>query len=85
MRREAFGLEVRLNQEVDRVMVRDRRAEGVVLADGTEITSRIVVSNINAKRLYLEKIGEEHLPWLARLWHQELPCLGLRSHDQRGA
>ena len=63
---EKHGLEVRLNQEVDRVMVRNRRAEGVVLADGTEITSRIVISNINAKRLYLEKIGEEHLPWLAR-------------------
>ncbi|MEW6553924.1 MAG: NAD(P)/FAD-dependent oxidoreductase [Actinomycetota bacterium] len=63
---ERYGLEVRLNQEVRKVLVRGRRAEGVVLADGTEITSRVVVSNINAKRLYLEKIGEEHLPWLAR-------------------
>jgi phytoene dehydrogenase-like protein len=36
------------------------------VADGTEITAPVIVSNINAKRLYLEKIGEEHLPWLAR-------------------
>lgn len=63
---EKYGLEVRLNREVDKVMVRDRRIEGVTLADGTEITAKVVISNINAKRLYLEKIGEEHLPWLAR-------------------
>ena len=64
---ERFGLEVRTGQRVDKVMVRDRRSEGVVLADGTEITSRVVVSNINAKALYLDKIGEEQLPWLARV------------------
>lgn len=63
---ERYGLEVRTGQRVDKVMVRGRRAAGVVLADGTEITAPVVVSNINAKALYLEKIGEEHLPWLAR-------------------
>ncbi len=64
---ERFGLEVRTGQRVDKVMVRDRRSEGVVLSDGTEITSQVVVSNINAKALYLDKIGEEQLPWLARV------------------
>ena len=63
---ERFGLEVQLNREVGKVLVRGRRVEGVILADGTEVTSPVVVSNINARRLYLEKIGEEHLPWLAR-------------------
>ncbi len=63
---EAGGLELRLNQRVDRVLVRRRRCEGVRLADGTEITSRVVISNINAKQLYLEMIGEEELPWIAR-------------------
>lgn len=63
---ERFGLEVRTQQRVDRVLVRGRRAEGVALADGTEITAPVIVSNINAKTLYLDKIGEEHLPWLAR-------------------
>ena len=63
---ERFGMELRLGQRVDRVLVSGRRARGVVLADGTEITAPVVVSNINAKTLYLEKIGEEHLPWLAR-------------------
>ncbi|MDY6795734.1 MAG: NAD(P)/FAD-dependent oxidoreductase [Actinomycetota bacterium] len=63
---KSFGMEVRLNQKVDRVLVRDRRVEGVALADGTEITAPVVVSNINAKTLYLNLIGEDKLPWLAR-------------------
>jgi phytoene desaturase len=70
---ERLGMEVRLNTDVDRVMVRDRRAQGVRLKDGTEITSDIVVSNVNAKKLYLEMIGEEHLPWLARF--------GIKSYE----
>ncbi|MDY6795736.1 MAG: phytoene desaturase family protein [Actinomycetota bacterium] len=63
---EGMGMEYRDNTRVDSVLVRDRRVEGVVLADGTEITAPVVVSNINAKTLYLDLIGEEHLPWLAR-------------------
>jgi len=63
---EQFGMQVQLNQCVERVLVRDGRAKGVVLADGTEITANVIVSNINAKTLYLDLIGEEHLPWLAR-------------------
>ncbi|MDY6795738.1 MAG: hypothetical protein SWK76_10745 [Actinomycetota bacterium] len=34
----------------------------MALADGTEITTPVVVSNINAKTLYLDLIGKEHLP-----------------------
>lgn len=64
---EKLGMEVRLNTRVESVMVRNREACGVRLADGTEITSSLVVSNVNAKTLYLDMIGEEHLPWLARM------------------
>ena len=60
------GMEVRTNARVDRVIVRERKARGVRLSDGTEITSDLVVSNVNARQLYLDMIGEEHLPWLAR-------------------
>ncbi|HOG06815.1 MAG: NAD(P)/FAD-dependent oxidoreductase [Syntrophales bacterium] len=68
-----FGLTVRLKTRVSRVIVRNRRALGVALADGTEITSDLVVSDINAKLLYLKMIGEEHLPWLARV--------GIKSYE----
>ncbi|MDD5712042.1 MAG: NAD(P)/FAD-dependent oxidoreductase [Smithellaceae bacterium] len=63
---EKLGMKVMFNTRVKKVVVRDRRAQGVVLADGTEITAKVVVSNINARTLYLDLIGEEHLPGLVR-------------------
>ena len=64
---QRHGMEVRTGARVDRVLVRDRRVEGVVLADGTEITAPVVISNINAMTLYLKLVGEQHLTWLARM------------------
>lgn len=63
---ERDGLEVRLNTKVEKVLVKDGRVYGVRLADGTEITSRLVVSNVNARMLYTKMIGLEHLPPLAQ-------------------
>ncbi len=60
------GLEIRMNSPVKKVVIRNKRACGVVLEDGSEITSKAVVSNINPKMLYLKMIGEEHLPWLTK-------------------
>jgi len=68
-----LGMEVHLNTLVEKVLVRNGRAIGVKLADGTEITAPVVVSDINAKTLYLNLIGEEHLPWLARI--------GIKSYE----
>lgn len=68
-----FGMETRLDTLVTQVLVRDKRAYGVKLADGTEITAPVIVSDINAKTLYLDLIGEEHLPWLARI--------GIKSYE----
>lgn len=70
---EGYGMEVRTGALVEKVLVRNRRAEGVRLADGTEISSKLVISNINAMTLYLDLIGEEHLPWLARV--------GIKSYE----
>ena len=64
---EQFGLEVQVNQRVERVLVdQNNRAYGVQLADGQKISADIVISNINARKLYLDMIGEEHLTWMAR-------------------
>lgn len=59
---ERFGMQVRTGTKVEKVLMSGRRAAGVRLADGTEITSRLVVSDINARSLYLDLIGESHLP-----------------------
>ena len=90
---ERQGMELRFGARVDKVMVRDRRVEGVRLADGTEITAGAVVSNINAKTLYLDLIGEEHLPWRPKLGIEKprtvnicrdgLPGGGLRAAPRR--
>lgn len=62
---EKYGMELRLNSRVAKVMVKGGRIQGVRLADGSEITSKVVVANINARTLYLDMIGEEYLTPLA--------------------
>jgi phytoene desaturase len=63
---ERFGMQVRLNARVEKVTVRDQRAQSVILADGSEISAQVVVSDINARTLYQKMIGEEYLSPLAR-------------------
>ncbi|MEZ5251979.1 MAG: FAD-dependent oxidoreductase [Ilumatobacteraceae bacterium] len=41
---QAFGVEIQLNAEVDRVITSNGRATGVALQDGTELQARVVVS-----------------------------------------
>jgi len=59
---EQKGMQVRLNSLVSKVLVENGAVIGVRLADGTEIPCNRVVSNINAKTLYLKLIGEKYLP-----------------------
>ena len=54
---EKFGMELKMGARVVQVVVRNRRVAGVLMDDGTEITADIVVSDINAIKLYLEMIG----------------------------
>jgi phytoene desaturase len=61
------GMEVRLNTCVQRVLVdANRKVRGVVTAEGETIAAKTVISNINARTLYLDMIGEQHLPWIVR-------------------
>jgi phytoene dehydrogenase-like protein len=57
-----FGAEIRLEAEVTRVVVRDGRATGVVLADGTELEASTVVSSLDPKRTFLRLVEERELP-----------------------
>jgi phytoene dehydrogenase-like protein len=49
----AAGGEIRVNTSVARILVRDERARGVVLADGTEIAARAIVSAVDPRRTFL--------------------------------
>jgi phytoene dehydrogenase-like protein len=57
-----LGAQVRTQAPVARVRVRGGNAEGVVLADGTEIRARRVLSCADATATLLGLVGAEHLP-----------------------
>jgi phytoene desaturase len=63
---ERFGMQLKLNSSVEKVLIEKRRVYGVQLKDGTKITSKVVVSDVNAKLLYQKMICKEHLPRLVQ-------------------
>jgi phytoene dehydrogenase-like protein len=56
------GATIRVNAPVSRILVRDGRAVGVVLADGTEIRARKIASNADAHTTFLSLLDERELP-----------------------
>jgi phytoene dehydrogenase-like protein len=59
---QSFGGKVRTDAEVKEIMVKGRKATGVVLASGEEVHARVVVSNLDAKRTFLGIMNRKHLP-----------------------
>ena len=59
--REA-GAEIRLGSPVARIDVRQGRATGVTLEDGSEIAAGIVLSNADPKRTFLRLVEKSELP-----------------------
>lgn len=59
---EASGGTIRTGAEVDRVLVKNGRTEGVVLVGGEEVKARRVVSNADVKRTFLKLVEERDLP-----------------------
>jgi phytoene dehydrogenase-like protein len=56
------GAEIRTGASVERVLIRNGRADGVVLENGDEIRSRVVVSGADPRRTFMQLVGAEHLP-----------------------
>ncbi len=59
---EASGGTIRTGAGVEKVLVRNGRAEGVVLTGGEEILGRKVISNADVKRTFLTLVDEKDLP-----------------------
>jgi phytoene dehydrogenase-like protein len=57
-----FGAEIRTSTPVNQIGTRDEKVRGVVLEDGTEIRSRMVLSNADPKRTFLQMISASELP-----------------------
>ena len=57
-----LGVEIRAESPVAKIDVRNGRARGVVLEDGTEIGGRLVISNADPKRTFLKLTRPRDLP-----------------------
>jgi phytoene dehydrogenase-like protein len=57
-----FGVEVKLNARVSRVLTSGGRATGVALEDGTELRASTIVSTLHPRTAFLDQVGEENLP-----------------------
>jgi phytoene dehydrogenase-like protein len=55
-------LEIRADAEVAQILVRNGKAEGVVLASGEEIRGRSVIANASAKTTFLRLVDQKELP-----------------------
>lgn len=56
------GVTIKTGSPIARVKISNGRATGIVTAAGEEFDAGVVISNANAKLLYLDMVGAEHLP-----------------------
>ena len=59
---KSHGAEVRVNSPVSRIVVKNGRAAGVVLANGDEIAARSVASCVDANVTFLKLLDPKELP-----------------------
>ncbi len=86
-----LGGTIRYRQRVEKVVVKDGRAAGVTLADGSEVPADIVVSAADAHSTVYDLLGGTYLSDTMTAWFEHLPTfppyiqisLGVRR-DMRG-
>jgi phytoene dehydrogenase-like protein len=59
---KAAGAEIQMNADVVKILVQNGRATGVALANGDEIGAKIVASNCDPKRTFLQLMDERDVP-----------------------
>lgn len=57
-----LGVEICTSASVAQIDIRNGRARGVILEDGTEIRARLVLSNTDPKRTFLRMVPSRELP-----------------------
>jgi phytoene dehydrogenase-like protein len=58
----SLGVEIRLNAPVQRILMKNGRASGVVMQNGDELEAKYVVSSLDPKRTFLDLVEPGHLP-----------------------
>ena len=76
------GAEIRCDAEVERIVTTNGRATQVLLADGTELSAGVVLSNADPKRTFEGLLSENDVPdeFLSR--DQGLPVHRHQHQDQ---
>lgn len=59
---EKMGGQVLTGHEVQQILIKEKRAMGVRLKDGRQITGNVVISNSDAHHTFSDLIGEDHIP-----------------------
>jgi phytoene dehydrogenase-like protein len=59
--REA-GAEIRTEAPIAKIILKNGRAKGVVLANGDEIYADVISSSVDPRLTFMKMVGEEHLP-----------------------
>ena len=59
---KSYGGNIRTNAEVQNIIVKGRKATGVMLASGEQIYAKAVVSNLDAKRTFLSLMDANDIP-----------------------
>ncbi|MGB7342300.1 MAG: phytoene desaturase family protein [Phototrophicaceae bacterium] len=57
-----LGVEIRTHHGVDKIRVKDGHVTGVLLEDGSEIDTRIVISNVDVAMTYHKLLADSGLP-----------------------
>ncbi|PYT35545.1 MAG: hypothetical protein DMF52_10205 [Acidobacteria bacterium] len=72
----SHGAAIRVGAAVERILVKDGVARGVILEGGEEIRSRIVVSNADPKRTFLRMVERSQIPAEFVRGIENLRCTG---------
>jgi len=56
------GAEIRTSARVNRLLIKNGQAVGVILEDGRQITARVVVTSLHPRTAFLDHVGRQHLP-----------------------
>lgn len=60
-------IDIHLNCTVEKILVKDKTAQAVVLSDGTQLKADIIVSNADASHLYSEMLEKKDVTVMPRL------------------
>ncbi len=71
---EEFGVELRLNAPVKRILMKNGKASGVEMNSGEVLESKAVISNAHSRVTYLNLVGADNLPSWAVKTVRRQPC-----------